>query len=47
MRGYKYPIIEKVFTPKDMILYALGIGFSQDPTNKEDFKFTYENDKNF
>jgi len=30
-----------------MILYALAIGFSKDPMNREHFKFTYENDENF
>jgi acyl dehydratase len=30
-----------------MILYALSIGFSKDPLNREHFKFSYENDENF
>lgn len=34
-------------TSRDMILYALSIGFSEDPLNKEHFRFTYENDENF
>lgn len=29
-------------TSKESILYALGIGFSQDPLKTEDFTFTYE-----
>jgi acyl dehydratase len=29
-------------TTKESILYALGIGFSQDPLKTEDFTFTYE-----
>lgn len=34
-------------TEKDMILYALGVGFSKDPLNKQHFKFTYEKDEDF
>ena len=34
-------------TPKDFILYALGIRISKDPMNTDDFKFTYENDQGF
>ena len=29
------------------ILYALGIGFNQDPLKREHFKFTYENEDGF
>lgn len=29
------------------ILYALGIGFSKDPMNREHYKFTYENEEGF
>ena len=32
---------------KDMILYALSINFSQDPLNRDHFKFTNEAHKNF
>jgi hypothetical protein len=34
-------------TNTELILYALGIGFQQDPLNKDHFKFTYENDGDF
>ncbi len=34
-------------TQNDLILYALSIGFSQDPMKIDDFKFTYEADENF
>lgn len=45
--GHKYkPYIVEVEN-KDLMLYALGIGFSKDPLNKDHFKFTYENDENF
>jgi hypothetical protein len=32
---------------KDLILYALGIGFQKDPLNAADFNFTYENADEF
>ena len=32
---------------KDFILYALGIGFSSDPLNTSDFKYTYELNNDF
>jgi len=35
------------FKEGDAILYALGIGFSRDPMNKSDFKYTYENADDF
>ena len=38
---------EATLTEKDAILYALSIGFSKDPMDKEQFKFTYENDSDF
>lgn len=45
--GYKYEPYTVSFSNNDAILYALSIGFSQDPLNKDHFKFTYENDENF
>mmetsp|Transcript_111461 Transcript_111461/g.154025 ORF Transcript_111461/g.154025 Transcript_111461/m.154025 type:complete len:302 (-) Transcript_111461:63-968(-) len=32
---------------KDLILYALGIGFQQDLMNRDHYNFTYENHENF
>ena len=32
------------FDQKDVMLYALGIGFAADPMNTEELKFTYERD---
>jgi len=47
--GYKEQLGSITITHKDLILYALGIGFSTgihsisiDPYNLKDFKFTYE-----
>jgi len=38
---------EYTFDKLGSILYALGIGFSKDPLNRDDFKFTYENEEGF
>ncbi len=38
---------EVTLSKMDTILYALGIGFSKDPLNKEHLKFTYENADHF
>ena len=35
------------YTNELCMLYALGIGFSRDPLNEEDLKFTYELDDDF
>ena len=43
----KYPSYEVKLTNNEMILYALSIGFNQDPLNIDHFKFTYENDGDF
>jgi hypothetical protein len=31
----------------DLILYAISIGYGQDPLNTDHFKFVYENDDKF
>jgi hypothetical protein len=40
--GFKLTPTTKTITANDMILYNLGIGFSQDPNREEDYQFTYE-----
>ena len=35
-------VYDNVLQWKDAIIYALGIGFSRDPMNEDDHKFTYE-----
>ncbi len=45
--GFKSEMTEYTSTAKDSILYALGIGFSEQQLNKSHFKFTYEFDDNF
>jgi len=45
--GNKFEPYEMQVTSKDVILYALGIGFQKDPMNKEHYDFTYENAEDF
>ena len=33
---------EQTYTPKDCMLYALGIGFGHDPMNEDELAFVYE-----
>jgi acyl dehydratase len=41
----KIPEVVQTYTEKDAILYALGVGWGQDPTNADELPFVYE--KNF
>jgi acyl dehydratase len=36
------PEVEHVYTGKDAILYALGLGLGQDPMNEDELAFVYE-----
>jgi acyl dehydratase len=38
----KVPDIEHTYTGRDSILYALGLGFGQDPMNQDELAFVYE-----
>ncbi len=40
--GQKIPPVEQTYGPRDCILYALGLGFGQDPTNADELRFVYE-----
>jgi acyl dehydratase len=40
--GLKFKSAESSVEAKDAVLYALGIGFSKDPLEEKDLKFTYE-----
>lgn len=40
--GFKSKILEFAIESKNTIIYALAIGFNEDPMNKNEFKFTYE-----
>ena len=45
--SFKFPTYTKTYTHRDMMLYALTLGFSKDPLNRDHFKFTYEADPKF
>ena len=36
------PAVEHTYGPKDVMLYALGLGFGQDPLNEDELAFVYE-----
>ncbi|HZT26893.1 MAG TPA: MaoC/PaaZ C-terminal domain-containing protein [Pseudolabrys sp.] len=36
------PAVEHAYGPKDCILYALGLGLGQDPTDEDELAFVYE-----
>jgi acyl dehydratase len=36
------PAVEHRYGPKDCMLYALGLGFGQDPQNEDELAFVYE-----
>jgi acyl dehydratase len=38
----KIPAVEQSYGPKDCILYALGLGLGQDPTDANELQFVYE-----
>lgn len=40
--GYKSNMMEFPINSRDTIIYALSIGFNEDPLNSKHFKFTYE-----
>jgi acyl dehydratase len=40
--GYRLPEIAQTYTPRDAILYALGVGLGHDPCALEDLKFLLE-----
>jgi len=44
---FKLPDDSTYFSSKDAIIYALGIGYSKDPMNEEDLKYTYELNQDF
>ena len=38
----KIPEIERIYGPKDCMLYALGVGLGHDPVNEDELAFVYE-----
>lgn len=47
IKNWHFPDVEQFYTEKDAILYALGVGLGNEPTNPQQLKFLYENDANF
>lgn len=45
--GYQFEPSEVKYTSRDACLYALGIGFSENPVDSLELKFTYEGAENF
>eukprot|EP00388_Colpodella_angusta_P006571 GDKJ01019308.1.p1 GENE.GDKJ01019308.1~~GDKJ01019308.1.p1 ORF type:complete len:302 (-),score=74.12 GDKJ01019308.1:185-1090(-) len=46
-RGYVVSEEKVTYGPREVMLYALGIGISQDPLDEKDLKWTYENSEDF
>lgn len=42
LRHWPIPDIERTYTARDTILYALGLGFGQDPCDEEQLRFVLE-----
>jgi acyl dehydratase len=42
LKNLAIPEVEQVYTAKDTILYALGLGFGADPVDAHQLKFVYE-----
>jgi len=47
VRKYNIGTFKKLLDHKEAIMYALSVGCNQDPMNKGDLKFTYENNPDF
>lgn len=45
--GHQLSSYEVTVDSREIILYALGIGFQKDPLNKEHYNFSYENAEDF
>ena len=42
LKNWPHPPIEQHYTARDTILYALGVGLGQDPLDREQLAFVYE-----
>lgn len=42
LQNFTFPEVEEKYTTKDCILYALGIGFGEDPTHRAELPFVFE-----
>lgn len=42
LMNLEIPTVEQTYSEKDSMLYALGVGFGQDPMDREQLRFVYE-----
>ena len=42
LERYTFPPVEQAYTTKDCIVYALGVGFGEDPTHRAELPFVFE-----
>ncbi|OZB14583.1 MAG: 3-alpha,7-alpha,12-alpha-trihydroxy-5-beta-cholest-24-enoyl-CoA hydratase, partial [Hyphomonas sp. 34-62-18] len=42
LSNWDFEEIEQTLTERDTILYALGLGFGEDPTDRKELAFVYE-----
>ena len=42
IKNWVFPEVDRTYTENDSILYALGIGFGQEPTHPDHLKYVYE-----
>ncbi|MEM9793032.1 MAG: MaoC/PaaZ C-terminal domain-containing protein [Pseudomonadota bacterium] len=42
LQSYEFPHVEQHYATKDCILYALGIGFGENPTHRAELPFVFE-----
>ena len=44
VRNWCFPELRQTYSARDTILYALALGFGDDPDNEEDLRFVFERD---
>lgn len=42
LQSLRIPVVEQHYTFKDSILYALGLGYGEDPVDPAQLQFVYE-----
>lgn len=42
LRAYPFPDVVQSYTSRDCILYALGVGYGADPTDRDELPFVFE-----
>lgn len=45
IKNWEFPQVPQNYTSKDSMLYALGVGFGQDPMDEQQLRFVYEKDQ--